>query len=169
MKKENVFSLFSEFVLGREYSFSSNMEFKTFTQKLKAKTGNFNWVGDNESQPFVGKITDLKFCIRRRQLIRKAFTPFFSGEIIDKNGRAFLKGKIHIHSFILFLLLFWFSIFFIVAGFFIYYSGLDELADWFMLFPLLFIFTILLMMSLMVRSEIDKLEEELNRLLIFES
>lgn len=160
-------SWLSELIIGRKFLHKSKLAPEEFIQKLKAKVGTASWTReDNKALPFVGYVKGNKMRMRRQMLVLKAFTPILAGQVeADDLDSSVLQGRLIIHPLILLLLGIWFALFFSIAALFVYYTGLDEAADWIMVFPLLFIFLILLMVLFMAGAELDKLESELPALL----
>jgi hypothetical protein len=162
--------LITELIFGRKYSFDSKMSAADFIAALKNRTTGSTYLKDDSpSKPFVGKIKGNKIRLRRHLRIRKAFTPILSGKLMETNNGCRLQGRISIDPFILVLLAVWFGLFFSIAVLFIIFSGMDEAVDWLMTFPLFFIFLLLLVVVLMAKSEIDRLQEDLELLLIMDN
>jgi hypothetical protein len=162
-------SWFTDLSIGRIFNYNSPLPSEALIQKLKTKTGEPKWTeADDPTRLFIGRITGNKFRLRRQMYIRKAFTPVFYGKITDSDSGSCLTARIVIHPVILIILSIWFLFFFSIALLFIYYSGMDEAVDWLMVFPLLFMFLILLLFLIMAKSEIDSLHSDLDSLLTAE-
>lgn len=160
--------LLKELIFGRKFLFESNLSAEDFLLNLRNRTIPYLRKKDEDgSKPLIGKIKNEKVRLRRQLRIRKAFTPYFLGKLIKTAEGCRLEGRIRIDTLILLILGIWFFLFLSIALLFISYSGMDELVDLFMAFPLIFIFLILLMIVLMVRAEIETAQKDLENILQF--
>ena len=158
--------LIKELILGRKFTFESELSPGEFIEKLKSKiTASSIFYTDRPNKLFLGKISGQRILISRHVLVRKAFTALLSAKVQDIKGKTLLVGSIRQNLFIQLMLCFFFCLMTSFSFLLIFYSNMDDAADWIMAIPLIFILLFFVMIMLMARMEIDSFDESLPALL----
>jgi hypothetical protein len=158
--------LLKELIWGRKFTFESELSSTEFIEKLKSKTtASSIFYPDRPNKIFVGKIRGNSIWLRRHIPIRKAFTPLLRASVKDFEEKSAIIGYIRLNLFIQLFLCFFLCLMTFLSFVLIYNSNMDDLADWIVAIPLIFLFLFFVLILLMARMEIDSLDESLPALL----